>query len=379
MTGTELATRAKELVAQVRSDQFVEQVALALPETVSPRRFARIAVTAIQQNPDLAQCDRDSVSQALLKCAADGLLPDGREAAIVKRGDKASYMAMIGGLRKLAAEYGWDLRSRAVRANDEFDWTEEPPSLTHRIARGDRGALVYAYAIATRPDGTRRQRVLDASQIAERRRKATTQKVWEEFTEQMWEKSAARDLFGELPLSEVDRARLGRMVESEQAYERAASDPVGALYGNGSPVTPRAGDDGAAEPAVPADPEGSGTGGADADRGGGSATDGEGRSSEAAAAAPSPEDGIEDAVWEPVDDGPSAEEVAQAGELKVGRGVHQGKTVAEVAEADEGQTWLLVQLKKEGHPPELATFVRGRLPELWARYQRWLETREQQQ
>lgn len=356
--------QARELAGIVRSDDFVGQLELALPETVSPRRFARIAATAIQINPDLAQCDRDSVFQSLLRCAADGLVPDGREAAIVKRGGKASYMPMIGGYRKIAADFGWTLRTRAVRANDEFDWTEEPPTLTHKIARGDRGDLVYAYAVATHKDGTRLQRVLDTDQVAERRAKATTDRVWAEFTEQMWEKSAGRDLFDEIPKSDEDKARVERMLESERAYERAAADPVEALYGNGGDRNVSG--------------ERSYGGPHDADTGSGDGQAGTPAPSSQPVAAAEHGQPVEDGVWEPVDETPTPTdaEIAAAGQLQVGRGVHKGKTMRQVAdEGDDGVAWLLTQLKKDDHPAELATFVHGALPETWARYQRWLETR----
>lgn len=364
---SEIANRnpSQELVAVVRSEQFVEQIALALPETVSPRKFARVAVTAIQTQPDLAQCDRDSVLQALLKCAADGLVPDGRQAAIVKRGDKASYMPMIGGYRHILADYGWTLRTRAVRANDEFAWTEEPPALAHRIALGDRGDLVCAYAIATHKDGRRLQRVLNAEQIAKRRDKATTDAIWKQWPEQMWEKSAGRDIFDELPLSDIEKQRILAMVEAEQAFERAVADPIGALYGReqDSPQT--------ATPAASASAPLTGDDGNDKV----GAVTGAG-----AASAPTNNDEAEEGVWEAAS--PTDAEVAAAGSLAVPGGVHKGKTIAQVAElGEDGHMWLLSQLKKLAPDntarPSVEMFVQGALPDVWARYQRWLETQEQ--
>lgn len=372
----DVRTASQELVAQVRGDEFERQVALALPETVSPRRFARIAVTAIQQNPDLAKCQRDSVFQALLRCAADGLLPDGREAALVRFGDNAAYLPMIGGFRKIAADHGWTLRTRVVHENDVFDYSEEPATLAHTPPRPgiERGPLVACYAIATHADGRRLQRVMSADDVAKRKAVARSKNVWEQWPEPMWEKTVGRDLFNELPLGDLDHERIQSMIAAEQAVEHAAADPVAALYGrtDDSPVPPG---DAATGPNMRADHDTDVNGGS-SDRGGDGAS---GRVAEAAAAAePEPEDG----VWEPVDDvGPTDEEVANAGTLIVPGGIHQGKTIGQVAElGEQGEQWLLTQLKKLADTapakPAIATFVRGRLPELWARYERWLETQE---
>ena len=108
----ELATQetpAQSLAKRVAGDAFRKQVSLALPGDVTSDRFVRVAVTALIANPDIAQCNPESIFSSLLKCAQDGLLPDGREAALApfnnkKTGEKdASYMPMVAGFRKIAA------------------------------------------------------------------------------------------------------------------------------------------------------------------------------------------------------------------------------------------------------------------------------------
>lgn len=102
-------TPAQSLVKRVAGDAFRKQVSLALPGDVTSDRFVRVAVTALLANPDIAQCEPDSIFSSLIKCAQDGLLPDGREAALAPFNDKktgtkkATYMPMVGGFRKIAA------------------------------------------------------------------------------------------------------------------------------------------------------------------------------------------------------------------------------------------------------------------------------------
>lgn len=367
MAAMEQRTQSQELVAVVRSDQFVEQLALALPETVSPRRFARIAVTAIQQNPDLAKCSRESVAQALLRCAADGLLPDGREAALVKFGDSAAYIPMIAGYRKVAADHGWTLRTRAVHARDEFAYSEEPPELVHRPAPlgEERGQLVAAYAIATHQDGRRLQRVMTGEEIAKRRAKARSKNIWEEWPEQMAEKTAGRDLFGELPLGDLDQERVRRMIDSDRQAEQALADPIRALYGptevpaSQTLPTDSPHDDGSGTPIG-----GNGAGPVDAASAGPAAT----------------LDEAEDGEWEEavdldVDPGVSDETILAAGAVTVPGGVHKGRTLSDVASDEQGGQWFLTQLKRlapgDRMRPAIETYVQGRLPEIWARYADW--------
>ena len=85
---------------------------LALPSHIKPEDLQRTVVMAAQQNPKLLEADRRTLMLACMKAAQDGLLPDGREAALVPfttrkniNGDwvsvvEAQYMPMVYGLRK---------------------------------------------------------------------------------------------------------------------------------------------------------------------------------------------------------------------------------------------------------------------------------------
>jgi recombination protein RecT len=93
-----------------------------LPSHIPVEKFKRVVVVAISQNPDLFKADRRSLFTAAQKCAADGLLPDGRQAALVVYGNQATYMPMVAGIRQRMRNSGEVLSAEAhvVYRNDKF-------------------------------------------------------------------------------------------------------------------------------------------------------------------------------------------------------------------------------------------------------------------
>jgi phage RecT family recombinase len=238
---TDLATRnpSQDLVAQVRSEAFQQQVALALPDGMKPSRFVRVMATAVLENPELAtKAEIQSVFQAGLRAAADGLLPDGREAAFVLFGNRCTYMPMVGGLRKIAADFGWSIRSQVVYAGDEFDYSlGMEPRIDHRPARfgTDRGDPVGAYAVGKHKDGRLEIEVLTIEDVEKVRAvsRSSNRGPWVDWWDRMAEKSAARRLFAKLPLGERDRARIASVLEAD---ELAPGEAKALLYGRDAPI-----------------------------------------------------------------------------------------------------------------------------------------------
>src|SRR4051812_8607428 len=73
---------------------------MSLPENVNPEKFVRVILTAVQNTPTLMNCDRQTLFGSAMKCAQDGLLPDGREAAFIPYGASVQYQPMVGGINK---------------------------------------------------------------------------------------------------------------------------------------------------------------------------------------------------------------------------------------------------------------------------------------
>ena len=101
--------RSRDLAAYFASseDKFL---ALMVKEDVP--RFMRTLNNAILRDPQIAEASKQSIFLECQKAATDGLLLDGREAALTrfktKRGDQwvteVVYIPMIKGLRKIISE-----------------------------------------------------------------------------------------------------------------------------------------------------------------------------------------------------------------------------------------------------------------------------------
>lgn len=150
------------------------EMARALPPHIPTERFLRVVMTAVQTSmasnyTNLLECDRRSLWQACMKAAQDGLLPDGREGAVIKYGDKAQWVPMVAGIRKKARNSGeistWDVH--CVYQNDQFLLKlGDSPSIDHTydLAK-DRGNLIGAYSVALLKDGSKSYEVMSIGEI----------------------------------------------------------------------------------------------------------------------------------------------------------------------------------------------------------------------
>lgn len=211
--------RAVAPVAQLKSglDQMRSQLLLQLPAHVKVDRFIRICMTAVNNNPDLLGCDRRSFYQACLKAASDGLLPDGREGALVPFKDHSNrklvqWMPMVSGLIKLIRQSGEidSIGARIVyqREIDEkrfnFVITEGREQLFHDpILWGERGDPVIAYAYARfKESGHVEYLPMHKADILKRKVMSRAAKgPWQTWELEMWQKTVLRALAKRLPLS----------------------------------------------------------------------------------------------------------------------------------------------------------------------------------
>lgn len=204
-------TPVQQTVAVLTSDAFRQEVQSTLPPGLSVDRFIAVARTAIMQTPELAECDQVSLFQSIKRCSQDGLMPDGREAAIVYywsnklKANTAQYLPMIGGLRKIAAEFGVSIATHAVYQQDGFSYElGVEPRITHVPARlgTPRGELLGAYAVATDRDGRQYIDVMGRDEIdAIRGRSRSKDKgPWVTDYQEMCKKTVGRRVFKQIPL-----------------------------------------------------------------------------------------------------------------------------------------------------------------------------------
>jgi recombination protein RecT len=188
-------------------DDMATQFQAALPAHIPVERFARVVMTAIQNNSDLLGCSRRSLFNAAMKAAQDGLLPDGREGAMVPYKGEVTWMPMVGGIRKKARNSGeiatWDVH--AVFANDAFEYElGDNPFIRHKPTLANRGALIAVYSVATLKTGEKSRDVMSVEDVEKIRSKSRAQNgPWKDpvFYPEMAKKTVARRHSKVLPMS----------------------------------------------------------------------------------------------------------------------------------------------------------------------------------
>lgn len=196
------------VVVREQLEARVDQFAAGLPAHIPVERFVRVVLTAIENNPDLLKCDRASLFTAAKKAAQDGLLPDGREGAIVPYKGEAQWMPMIAGIRKKVRNSGeiatWDVQ--AVYEKDEFEFElGDEPYIKHRpCLDADRGKLKAVYSVAKLKDGSISRDVMSVHDVEKIRAKSRAKNgPWNDatFYPEMAKKTVARRHSKVLPMS----------------------------------------------------------------------------------------------------------------------------------------------------------------------------------
>lgn len=217
-------------VQEVRTaiEKMAPQFKAALPAHVPVERFVRTTLTAIQTNPQLLQADRRTLFAAATKAAQMGLMPDGREGAIVTFKDQAQWMPMVAGIMKLVRNSGeistWSVQ--AVYENDQFDFClGDEEHITHKPALASRGKMIAVYSIVTMKDGEKSREVMSVEDVeAIRKRSRSGQSgPWVSDFAEMAKKTVVRRHSKRLPLStDID----GVVHEDDEMFMPPADTPA---------------------------------------------------------------------------------------------------------------------------------------------------------
>ena len=192
----------------VRNDitKMQPQFKAALPSHVSVEKFQRVLITAVQQTPALLNADRRSLYAASMKAAQDGLLPDGREGAIVTFKDQAQWMPMVAGIMKKVRNSGeistWSVQ--AVKENDEFDYQlGDEERIIHKPALKDRGETIGVYSIVTMKDGEKSREFMNVDDVKaiQKRSRSGNSGPWISDFDEMAKKTVVRRHSKRLPMS----------------------------------------------------------------------------------------------------------------------------------------------------------------------------------
>lgn len=224
---------ALPVVSEIRHnlETMQPQFAAALPPHVPPARFVRVAMTAVQSNPELLQAERKTLFAACMRAAQDGLLPDGREGALVIFKGKVQWMPMIAGILKKVRQSGelLSIAAHVVHARDEFRYQLGDEERVYHVPYldGEPGEERLVYAIAKTRDGGVYREIMTVAEIEKVRAvsRARDGGPWSAWWGEMAKKTVLRRLAKRLPMSTDADEVLRREDEDDEV-------PVPALPGS---------------------------------------------------------------------------------------------------------------------------------------------------
>lgn len=194
------------------------EFAKALPKKIlTPERFCRVLLSAVNRNQSLAQALADprnlaSALSAFMKAAESGLEPDGRRATIncykkSQGGYDITFIPMYQGLCELAMRSGQisNIHADKVCENDDFEWNTG--KISHTINFKEPRGKVYAYyCVVTFKDGSTKTETMSLDEVNQIKARSSSVKFsksgpWFTDFDEMAKKTVFRRCSKWLPLS----------------------------------------------------------------------------------------------------------------------------------------------------------------------------------
>ena len=232
--------------------------------TEASDKFILSIQNAITMNPKIAECSHSSVMAVCMKAAVDGLVLDGKEAALVPMKDgtgmTANYRPMVKGLYKLIndAKKIRSFNTHVVYQKDVFDVEfGMSPRLDHKpCVDGDPGPAIGVYALChmkdeeTGEDAGTDIEFMTAGEVERIRQTspAKNQGPWSNHLGEMARKTVIHRIAKRLPLSPDIKTATARIEELYDITEGqgAAAEPKrrggGAAALRGEPAQEEAGE-----------------------------------------------------------------------------------------------------------------------------------------
>jgi recombination protein RecT len=173
---------------------------------------------------------RQTFLQEALKCAADGLVPDGKEAVIntsysKEHGTIFQYMPMVLGITKTIYNTGLasNISTGVIHENDKYEYDlGSAPFIKHQPSFKARGEMVAAFASVQLKGHTypivEIMTADEVNAVAKRSRSKTKDGTpigpWATDTGEMWRKTALRRLSKRLPRSNEQAELLDNVLNS---------------------------------------------------------------------------------------------------------------------------------------------------------------------
>lgn len=220
---TAIVDRPKKMTLRdrLRDPNIIAEIGRAMPAHCKPERMARIALTALNRVPKLANCTEASFFECLLSLSQWGLEPDGRHAHLIPYGDKCTLIIDYKGYVELVYRAGVvkKLHSDVIYEGDIFEWNicevvkHVPWFLRHDPDRpATRGNIIAVYSQAWRTDGDPIAEVMPREDVEaiRKRSKAGNSGPWVSDWNEMAKKTVFRRLTKWLQLSPEIRDAMDR-------------------------------------------------------------------------------------------------------------------------------------------------------------------------
>lgn len=217
----------------VTSPAFQMAVAKALPSHLGAERFLRVAMTAINRNPALADTTPASFCGCILTAAQMGLEPDGRLAHLIPYKNTCTLILDYKGKVELAMRTGLiaNIHAAVVHEGDIFSYSmgEIKDHVPHFVRRdkdkpADAGKVWAAYAVVKFKDGTSKAEVLSVEEVeaVRKRSRAGSSGPWVTDWNEMAKKTAFHRCSKWIPTSPEYRDAMDRdfdTIEQDEARD----------------------------------------------------------------------------------------------------------------------------------------------------------------
>ena len=261
-----LTARAQETQVRLTKSMSIQdlikamepEIKRALPQVITPERFTRMALSALNSTPKLKECSQMSFLGALMNAAQLGLEPNtplGQAYLIpYKNKGQLECQFQIGYKGLIDMVYRNEdiqtVQAQCVYENDTFDYELGlEPKLVHKPALKDRGELVLVYALWKSKNGGYGFEVMSKEDIDAHARKfsqsyGSSYSPWKTNYEEMAKKTVIKKCLKYAPL----KSDFVRAVSNDETIKSELSVDMSEIKneeieGDYRDVTPEAGVD----------------------------------------------------------------------------------------------------------------------------------------
>ena len=231
-------TPSQQVGAYIKS--MMPAMQAVLPKHVTAERMSRIAINVIRTNPQLLECDTNSLMGGVMEAAKLGLEPGMMGQCYLlpfrnkKNGNRLEAQFIVGykGLIDLVRRSGHvsTIEARVVYENDEFDYEYGLENkLYHKPTLDEPGAAIAYYAVCKMKDGGSSFLVMGHKQMEKYRDKYAKSKnfgPWVSEFESMAKKTVLRQLIKYLPVSIENLSTIDEQSGIEMHNHVAASEVI---------------------------------------------------------------------------------------------------------------------------------------------------------